>query len=85
MVYLVETYRSRGSAQSDGLIHRVQEAAGSRSVQLVGRLVVPSDEIEFWLFDAASRADLATALTAAGIRESRISAVEDLTLIARIQ
>lgn len=82
MVYLVETYRSRGSARSRGLIRRVQAAAGSRSVQLMGRLVVPSDEIEFWLFDAASREDLTTALTAAGIGEGRISAVEDLTLIA---
>jgi len=47
----------------------------------VGRLVVPSDEIEFWLFDAASREDLTTALAAAGIGGSRISAVEDLTLL----
>lgn len=82
MVYLVEAYRSLGSIRTDRRIRRVRAAAESRAVLLRGRLVVPSDEIEFWLFEAASRNDVTKVLAVAGITGSRISAVEELTLVA---
>ncbi|HEX3265814.1 MAG TPA: hypothetical protein VHR16_09130 [Candidatus Limnocylindrales bacterium] len=80
MVYLVETFRPYGSTQAPGR-RWAPTTASSRSVQLLGRLAVPSDEIEFWLFEAPSRDELTTALATAGMSESRISKVEDLTLL----
>ena len=81
MVYLVEAYRSR-SPQAEDALGRVQGVlARSQAVRLIGRLTVPMDEIEFWLFDATARGDLTAALAAAGIGGTRISAVEELTLL----
>lgn len=79
MVYLIEAYRSGPPTRSQD-VGQIEATARSRGVRLIGRLAVPADEIEFWLFDAASREDLTTALAAAGIGGNRISSVADLLL-----
>jgi hypothetical protein len=79
VVYLIEAYRSGPPTRSHD-VGQIEAAARSWGVRLIARLAVPADEIEFWLFDAASRDDLTTALAAAGIGGNRISSVEDLLL-----
>jgi hypothetical protein len=82
VVYLVEAFRSRHARPAANRIERARAAALGRSAALLGRFAVPADEIEFWLFDAASRDDLAAALAAVDLGASRISEVEGL-LFAR--
>lgn len=77
MVYLVEAFRSRHADPVGNLVERVRAAAVRRSVHLLGRFAIPSDEIEFWLFDAVSRDDLTATLAAAELGSNRISQVED--------
>ena len=84
MVYLVEAFRSRHATPVPDLAQRVRAVATRRSVSLLGRFAIPSDEIDFWLFDAASRDDLTATLDAAEIGTSRISQVEDLLLVSAL-
>lgn len=81
MVYLVETYRSRAASRERHSIRRLQADVAACAVHLVGRLVVPADETEFWLFEAGSMAEVANTLAVVGIDGGRISQVEELTLL----
>lgn len=83
MVYLVEAFRPRDVPPAGDAVLRARTAASrARAVRLIGRLVVPADEVEFWLFDAEDRDELTVALAAARIDGSRISLVDELTLLS---
>ena len=79
MVFLVEAFRARLSQDSPGL-----ELAGPLArrpeARVLGWVVVPADEIVFWLFEAGTREALLSALRAAAIEGLRISEVSDLRL-----
>jgi hypothetical protein len=78
MVFLVEAFRARVSLDppAPGL-PGAERRAGAR---VLGWVVVPADEIVFWLFEARTREALVTALQAAAIEGVRISEVSDLRL-----
>jgi hypothetical protein len=82
VVYLVEAFRSRDTMAGRDATWNARSALTPRRVRLLGRLVIPTDETEFWLFEAASRDDLTAELSAARIVGNRISLVEELTLVA---
>lgn len=80
MVYLVESYRSRASTRRASSIRRVLAGVEARAVRVRGRLVVPGDEMELWLVEAASIVEVGIALAAVGVARSRISEVTELAL-----
>jgi hypothetical protein len=82
VVFLVESYRSRSSALAAERLRRLRAGFEAQAIRLRGRLVVPADEMEYWLLEAASMVEVAAALTTAGIGRSRISEVEELALFA---
>ena len=83
MVYLVESYRSPWSTRPPLSLREVRTGVEARAVRLRARLVVPADEVEFWLFEGASMVEVGLAVAAVGIGGSRISEVEELALFDR--
>jgi len=79
MVYLVERFLAQSVDASPDRLRRVRADDGL-SVRLRGRLVVPADETEFWLFEGASMVEVVSTLVVFGLGGGRISQVEELTL-----
>lgn len=76
--YLVETYLARGdAAQGDERARRVRLAADAPTgsgnpVRFKRAIHLPEDEMCFYLFEAASEADVSAAARRAGLEPVRI-------------
>ena len=85
MIYLVEAFRPRDGSPVRQIAARSVAAVRREGVRLVGRLAIPEDEVVFWLFEATSRVELATARAAAGFGNTRISVVVDLSFVPGLE
>ena len=75
--FLAETYAPRGDgapAAAAGAALAADQARGlGGPVRLLGAILVPDEEICFWLYQAPSAAAVRAAMTAARLRPERIT------------
>lgn len=84
MIYLIEAYRSTADGDDPDASGSAVAVAGQGAIRYLGALALPSDEVMFHLFDAASRQDLLAALATAGVRVDRVSEARDFGLTTGI-